>query len=76
MLLNQIVEIDIIDDLVVIGHLILVNVVITFVSVAPSIDTTQVLLNDFNGFLAPTEDQRMLICVLPVIFLFVLDNKH
>ena len=76
MLLNQIIKIDVIDDLAVVGNLNLVNVVVTFVSVAPSKYTTQVLLNDSKEFLAPTEDQRMLICVLPVIFSFMLDNKH
>ena len=42
MLLNQIIKIDVIDDLAVVGNLNLVNVVVTFVSVAPSIDTTKV----------------------------------
>ena len=49
MLLNQIIKIDVIDDLAVVGNLNLVNVVVTFVSIAPSKDT-KVLLNNLKGF--------------------------
>ena len=67
----HIIDIDIIDDLAFVWNLILVNVVVTFVSIAPSKDIKQILLNDFKGQnLASTEDQRILIFVSPVIFWF------